>query len=67
MLIHLKARLEEHCLFSMLEKWKSSSRNDFGCRAFKEKGEVSTDIAKRLMDYGYTNGFISVAGTLIVE
>jgi glycine dehydrogenase len=43
---YMKARLEEHYQFCILEK-RSSSRNDIRFR-----GEVS-DIAKRLMDYGF--------------
>lgn len=39
------------------------------CRPFKEKGIEVTDIAKRLMDYGYHAPTVSfpVAGTLMVE
>jgi glycine dehydrogenase len=39
------------------------------CRVFREKGIEVTDIAKRLMDYGYHAPTVSfpVAGTLMIE
>lgn len=39
------------------------------CRAFKEKGVEVTDIAKRLMDYGFHAPTVSfpVAGTMMIE
>jgi glycine dehydrogenase len=39
------------------------------CRPFKEKGIEVTDIAKRLMDYGFHAPTVSfpVAGTLMIE
>ena len=39
------------------------------CRPFKEKGIEVTDIAKRLMDYGFHAPTVSfpIAGTLMIE
>lgn len=44
-------------------------RNDLDCRAFKAFGIEVTDIAKRLMDYGFHAPTVSfpVAGTVMVE
>ena len=67
---YLKARLEKHY------KILYSGENGFAAhemivdfREFKEKGIEVTDIAKRLMDYGYHAPTVSfpVAGTLMIE
>jgi len=67
---YMKARLEEHypILYSG-EKGRAAHEMILDCRAFKEKGIEVTDIAKRLMDYGFHAPTVSfpVAGTLMVE
>jgi glycine dehydrogenase len=47
------------------EKGRAAHEMILDCRSFKEKIEVSD--AKRLMDYLPSNGFIPVAGTLMIE
>ncbi len=67
---YMKARLEEHypILYSG-EKGRAAHEMILDCRAFKAKGIEVTDIAKRLMDYGFHAPTVSfpVAGTLMVE
>ena len=67
---YMKARLQEHypVLYSG-EKGRAAHEMILDCRAFKEKGIEVTDIAKRLMDYGFHAPTVSfpVAGTLMVE
>ena len=67
---YMKARLETHypILYSG-EKGRAAHEMILDCRAFKEKGIEVTDIAKRLMDYGYHAPTVSfpVAGTLMIE
>lgn len=67
---YTKARLQEHypVLYSG-EKGRAAHEMILDCRAFKEKGIEVTDIAKRLMDYGFHAPTVSfpVAGTLMVE
>ncbi|MEZ4858264.1 MAG: aminomethyl-transferring glycine dehydrogenase [Flavobacteriaceae bacterium] len=51
------------------EKGRAAHEMILDCRPFKEKGIEVTDIAKRLMDYGFHAPTVSfpVAGTLMVE
>ncbi len=67
---YMKARLEEHypILYSG-EMGRAAHEMILDCRAFEEKGIKVTDIAKRLMDYGFHAPTVSfpVAGTLMVE
>ena len=67
---YMKARLEEHypVLYSG-EMGRSAHEMILDCRAFEEKGIKVTDIAKRLMDYGFHAPTVSfpVAGTLMIE
>lgn len=67
---YMKARLEEHYPILYLgEMGRAAHEMILDCRAFKEKGIEVTDIAKRLMDYGFHAPTVSfpVAGTLMVE
>ncbi len=67
---YMKARLEEHypILYSG-ECGRAAHEMILDCRAFKQNGIEVTDIAKRLMDYGFHAPTVSfpVAGTLMVE
>jgi glycine dehydrogenase len=67
---YMKARLEEHypILYSG-EKGRAAHEMILDCRGFKEKGIEVSDIAKRLMDYGFHAPTVSfpVAGTLMIE
>jgi glycine dehydrogenase len=67
---YMKARLEEHypILYSG-EKGRAAHEMILDCRGFKENGIEVSDIAKRLMDYGFHAPTVSfpVAGTLMVE
>ena len=67
---YMKAKLEAHypILYSG-EKGRAAHEMILDCRAFKEKGIEVTDIAKRLMDYGFHAPTVSfpVAGTLMIE
>ncbi|UQD56035.1 aminomethyl-transferring glycine dehydrogenase [Flavobacterium sp. K5-23] len=67
---YMKARLEEHypILYSG-EKGRAAHEMILDCRGFKVKGIEVSDIAKRLMDYGFHAPTVSfpVAGTLMVE
>lgn len=67
---YLKSKLEEH--FSVLytgECGRAAHEMILDCRPFKKNGIEVTDIAKRLMDYGFHAPTVSfpVAGTLMVE
>ncbi|MEY4432938.1 MAG: hypothetical protein RLZZ44_1068 [Bacteroidota bacterium] len=67
---YMKARLEEHypVLYSG-EMGRAAHEMILDCRAFKQQGVEVTDIAKRLMDYGFHAPTVSfpVAGTLMIE
>ncbi|MGL2967311.1 aminomethyl-transferring glycine dehydrogenase [Flavobacterium sp. XGLA_31] len=67
---YMKARLEQHypILYSG-EMGRAAHEMILDCRAFEEKGIKVTDMAKRLMDYGFHAPTVSfpVAGTLMVE
>ena len=66
----MKAKLEEHypILYSG-EMGRAAHEMILDCRSFKAKGIEVTDIAKRLMDYGFHAPTVSfpVAGTLMIE
>ncbi|SFI93638.1 aminomethyl-transferring glycine dehydrogenase [Myroides guanonis] len=67
---YMKARLEEH--YTILytgEQGRAAHEMIVDCRMFKEKGIEVTDIAKRLIDYGFHAPTVSfpVAGTLMIE
>jgi glycine dehydrogenase len=51
------------------EKGRAAHEMIIDCRPFKQKGIEVTDIAKRLMDYGFHAPTVSfpVAGTLMIE
>ena len=67
---YMKARLEAHypVLYSG-EMGRAAHEMILDCRAFKQQGVEVTDIAKRLMDYGFHAPTVSfpVAGTLMIE
>ena len=67
---YIKARLESHypILYSG-ECGRAAHEMILDCRSFKNNGIEVTDIAKRLMDYGFHAPTVSfpVAGTLMVE
>lgn len=67
---YMKARLEQHfpVLYSGTQG-RCAHEMILDCRAFKAFGIEVTDIAKRLMDYGFHAPTVSfpVAGTLMVE
>ena len=67
---YMKALLENHypILYSG-EMGRAAHEMILDCRAFEEKGIKVTDIAKRLMDYGFHAPTVSfpVAGTLMIE
>lgn len=67
---YIKARLENHypVLYSG-SNGRCAHEMILDCRAFKNFGIEVTDIAKRLMDYGFHAPTVSfpVAGTLMVE
>ena len=67
---YIKERLKGHytTLYSG-EMGRAAHEMILECRPFKEKGIEVTDIAKRLMDYGFHAPTVSfpVAGTLMVE
>ncbi|WP_207426078.1 aminomethyl-transferring glycine dehydrogenase [Pedobacter sp. SYSU D00535] len=67
---YIKARLEQH--YPVLyagANGRCAHEMILDCRAFKNAGIEVTDIAKRLMDYGFHAPTVSfpVAGTLMVE
>ncbi len=67
---YMKARLEAHypILYSG-EMGRAAHEMILDCRSFEDNGIKVTDIAKRLMDYGFHAPTVSfpVAGTLMVE
>ena len=67
---YMKARLEAHypVLYSG-EMGRAAHEMILDCRAFEDNGIKVTDIAKRLMDYGFHAPTVSfpVAGTLMIE
>ncbi|WP_396159437.1 aminomethyl-transferring glycine dehydrogenase [Flavobacterium sp.] len=67
---YMKARLESHypILYSG-EMGRAAHEMILDCRAFEDNGIKVTDIAKRLMDYGFHAPTVSfpVAGTLMIE
>jgi glycine dehydrogenase len=67
---YIKERLEGH--YSVLysgEKGRAAHEMIVDCRPFKDNGIEVTDIAKRLMDYGFHAPTVSfpVAGTIMIE
>ncbi|MBW3517671.1 aminomethyl-transferring glycine dehydrogenase [Flavobacterium sp. NKUCC04_CG] len=67
---YMKARLEGH--YDILytgEKGRAAHEMIVDCRPFKQNGIEVTDIAKRLIDYGFHAPTVSfpVAGTLMIE
>ena len=67
---YIKERLKGHyeTLYSG-EKGRAAHEMIIDCRPFKEQGIEVTDIAKRLMDYGFHAPTVSfpVAGTMMIE
>ncbi|MGY0391782.1 aminomethyl-transferring glycine dehydrogenase [Bizionia sp. KMM 8389] len=67
---YIKSRLEGQfdTLYSG-ERGRAAHEMIVDCRAFKQNGIEVTDIAKRLMDYGFHAPTVSfpVAGTLMIE
>ncbi len=67
---YMKARLETHypVLYSG-EMGRAAHEMILDCRSFEDNGIKVTDIAKRLMDYGFHAPTVSfpVAGTLMIE
>ena len=67
---YIKSRLENHYTTLYLgEMGRAAHEMIIECRPFKEKGIEVTDIAKRLMDYGFHAPTVSfpVAGTMMIE
>jgi glycine dehydrogenase len=67
---YMKARLESHYpILYTGEMGRAAHEMILDCRAFKQQGIEVTDIAKRLMDYGFHAPTVSfpVAGTLMIE
>ncbi|MDH4063367.1 MAG: glycine dehydrogenase (aminomethyl-transferring), partial [Acidobacteriota bacterium] len=67
---YLKARLEGHYpVLYTRGNGRVAHEMIFDLRAFKAKGVDETDVAKRLMDYGFHAPTVSfpVAGTIMVE
>lgn len=67
---YIKERLNGH--YDVLyagERGRAAHEMIVDCRPFKEKGIEVTDIAKRLMDYGFHAPTVSfpIAGTLMIE
>jgi len=67
---YLKERLSGH--YEVLyagERGRAAHEMIVDCRPFKEKGIEVSDIAKRLMDYGFHAPTVSfpIAGTLMIE
>ena len=67
---YIKERLDGHydTLYTG-EKGRAAHEMIIDCRSFKERGIEVTDIAKRLMDYGFHAPTVSfpVAGTMMIE
>jgi len=67
---YIKERLESsYPVLYTGEKGRAAHELIIDCRPFKEKGIEVTDIAKRLMDYGFHAPTVSfpVAGTMMIE
>ncbi len=67
---YMKTRLESHYpILYTGECGRAAHEMILDCRSFEENGIKVTDIAKRLMDYGFHAPTVSfpVAGTLMVE
>ncbi len=69
---YMKQRLENEGKFDVLykgERGRAAHEMIVDCRPFKANGIEVTDIAKRLMDYGFHAPTVSfpVAGTLMIE
>lgn len=67
---YIKARLDSHYdVLYVGEQGRAAHEMILDCRPFKKAGVEVTDIAKRLMDYGYHAPTVSfpVAGTMMVE
>jgi glycine dehydrogenase len=67
---YIKARLETYYpVLYTRENGRVAHEMIFDLRAFKAKGVDETDVAKRLMDYGFHAPTVSfpVAGTLMIE
>ena len=67
---YIKTRLENsYPVLYTGEKGRAAHELIIDCRPFKEKGIEVTDIAKRLMDYGFHAPTVSfpVAGTMMIE
>jgi len=67
---YIKERLDGHyqCLYTG-ERGRAAHEMIIDCRPFKANGIEVTDIAKRLMDYGFHAPTVSfpVAGTIMIE
>ncbi|GGG28625.1 glycine dehydrogenase (aminomethyl-transferring) [Dokdonia pacifica] len=67
---YIKERLDGHyqCLYTG-ERGRAAHEMIIDCRPFKTNGIEVTDIAKRLMDYGFHAPTVSfpVAGTIMIE
>jgi glycine dehydrogenase len=67
---YMKTRLEDHYpILYTGECGRAAHEMILDCRSFKQNGIEVTDIAKRLMDYGFHAPTVSfpVAGTLMIE
>jgi len=67
---YIKTRLESHYpILYTGECGRAAHEMILDCRSFKQQGIEVTDIAKRLMDYGFHAPTVSfpVAGTLMIE
>ena len=67
---YIKHRLEgKYDVLYTGEKGRAAHEMIIDCRPFKQKGIEVTDIAKRLMDYGFHAPTVSfpVAGTIMIE
>jgi glycine dehydrogenase len=67
---YIKARLEQHYpVLYTRDNGRVAHEMIFDLRAFKARGVDETDVAKRLMDYGFHAPTVSfpVAGTLMIE
>lgn len=67
---YIKARLEsEYTILYTNERGRCAHEMIIDCRPFKQHGVEVTDIAKRLMDYGFHAPTVSfpVGGTIMIE
>ncbi|WP_430411955.1 aminomethyl-transferring glycine dehydrogenase [Kordia sp.] len=67
---YIKARLEdEYAILYTNERGRCAHEMIIDCRPFKQHGIEVTDIAKRLMDYGFHAPTVSfpVGGTIMIE